>query len=213
MVRLLEAEDPAARAAPDGRDRRARRGDPGAGRARAPGPADRAGAVTAIPWSGSPPCCVRHPPMPRRRRRWSTGGACPTAMPNGCSRSPRIRCPSSGLRRRSARATCIASAPSAMPIWSRSPQPMPRAIPAQRSPKRWPLPTAWQPKRLPVGGNDILALGVPAGPRVGALLAALEAWWIAQDFAPDPGRVPCRSAPPPRDRERRRRHSGAGRSQ
>jgi poly(A) polymerase len=44
---------------------------------------------------------------------------------------------------------------------------------------------AWQPKRLPVGGDDILALGVPAGPRVGALLAALEAWWIAHDFAPD----------------------------
>ena len=44
---------------------------------------------------------------------------------------------------------------------------------------------AWQPKRLPVGGNDILALGVPAGPRVGALLAALEAWWVAHDFAPD----------------------------
>jgi poly(A) polymerase len=44
---------------------------------------------------------------------------------------------------------------------------------------------AWQPKRLPVGGNDILALGVPPGPRVGALLAALEAWWIAHDFAPD----------------------------
>ena len=45
--------------------------------------------------------------------------------------------------------------------------------------------TAWQPKRLPVGGDDILALGVPAGPRVGALLAALEAWWVAHDFAPD----------------------------
>jgi poly(A) polymerase len=44
---------------------------------------------------------------------------------------------------------------------------------------------AWQSKRLPVGGNDILALGVPPGPRVGALLAALEAWWIAHDFAPD----------------------------
>jgi poly(A) polymerase len=44
---------------------------------------------------------------------------------------------------------------------------------------------AWQPKRLPVGGNDILALGVPPGPRVGALLATLEAWWIAHDFAPD----------------------------
>jgi poly(A) polymerase len=45
--------------------------------------------------------------------------------------------------------------------------------------------TEWQPQRLPVDGNDILALGVPAGPRVGALLAALEAWWIAHDFAPD----------------------------
>ena len=43
----------------------------------------------------------------------------------------------------------------------------------------------WEPKRLPVGGDDILALGVPAGPRVGALLAALEAWWVARDFAPD----------------------------
>jgi poly(A) polymerase len=43
----------------------------------------------------------------------------------------------------------------------------------------------WEPKRLPVGGADILALGVPAGPRVGAVLAALEAWWVAHDFAPD----------------------------
>jgi poly(A) polymerase len=43
----------------------------------------------------------------------------------------------------------------------------------------------WEPRRLPLGGNDILALGVPAGPRVGALLAALEAWWVAHDFAPD----------------------------
>jgi poly(A) polymerase len=45
--------------------------------------------------------------------------------------------------------------------------------------------TAWRPKRLPVGGNDILALGVAPGPRVGALLGALEAWWVAHDFAPD----------------------------
>jgi poly(A) polymerase len=44
---------------------------------------------------------------------------------------------------------------------------------------------AWRQKRLPVGGDDILALGVPAGPRVGAILAALEAWWVAHDFAPD----------------------------
>ena len=44
---------------------------------------------------------------------------------------------------------------------------------------------SWQPKRLPVGGDDILALGVPPGPRVGELLRALEAWWVAHDFAPD----------------------------
>jgi poly(A) polymerase len=44
---------------------------------------------------------------------------------------------------------------------------------------------SWQPRRLPVGGDDILALGVPAGPRVGAILKALEAWWVEHDFAPD----------------------------
>jgi poly(A) polymerase len=44
---------------------------------------------------------------------------------------------------------------------------------------------SWQPRRLPVGGDDILALGVPAGPRVGAILKALEAWWLERDFVPD----------------------------
>jgi poly(A) polymerase len=43
----------------------------------------------------------------------------------------------------------------------------------------------WKPKRLPVGGDDILALGVPGGPQIGVILAALEAWWMARDFAPD----------------------------
>jgi poly(A) polymerase len=44
---------------------------------------------------------------------------------------------------------------------------------------------AWQPRRLPLGGDDVMALGVPAGPQVGAILAALEAWWVEHDFAPD----------------------------
>ncbi|HEX2480048.1 MAG TPA: CCA tRNA nucleotidyltransferase [Geminicoccaceae bacterium] len=44
---------------------------------------------------------------------------------------------------------------------------------------------SWRPKRLPVGGDDILALGVPPGPEIGELLRALEAWWVARDFAPD----------------------------
>jgi|EndMetStandDraft_5_1072996.scaffolds.fasta_scaffold00824_6 poly(A) polymerase len=47
------------------------------------------------------------------------------------------------------------------------------------------LAERWQPPRMPVGGADVMALGVPAGPRVGELLRALESWWIAGDFAAD----------------------------
>ena len=32
---------------------------------------------------------------------------------------------------------------------------------------------------------DVMARGVPSGPKVGEALRALEAWWIEQDFAPD----------------------------
>ena len=44
---------------------------------------------------------------------------------------------------------------------------------------------AWRPPGFPVRGRDALALGIPAGPKVGRLIAAVEAWWIEQDFAPD----------------------------
>jgi poly(A) polymerase len=49
----------------------------------------------------------------------------------------------------------------------------------------WVLAEQWQPPLLAVTGADVMALGVPAGPRVGALLRALEAWWIAGEFAAD----------------------------
>jgi poly(A) polymerase len=55
------------------------------------------------------------------------------------------------------------------------------ASPAWR--ERLSLPGRWPAPRLPVGGEDILALGVSAGPRVGELLRQLEHWWIAGDFA------------------------------
>jgi poly(A) polymerase len=48
---------------------------------------------------------------------------------------------------------------------------------------------AWRPKRLPVDGGDVKALGVPPGPRIKRLLAAVEDWWIDRDFAP--GRDAC----------------------
>ncbi len=44
---------------------------------------------------------------------------------------------------------------------------------------------AWQPMSFPLKGRDAVALGIPPGPGVGALLAEIEAWWIAEDFRPD----------------------------
>jgi poly(A) polymerase len=46
------------------------------------------------------------------------------------------------------------------------------------------LVAAWQPQALPVSGADVLALGIPQSPRVGEILAAVETWWMARDFAP-----------------------------
>lgn len=42
----------------------------------------------------------------------------------------------------------------------------------------------WTVPHLPLRGADALKLGVPHGPRVGELLAQVEAWWIEQDFTP-----------------------------
>lgn len=47
-------------------------------------------------------------------------------------------------------------------------------------PGRWPIP------ELPVRGADLVALGIPPGPRVGAILKAFENWWISADFPADP---------------------------
>jgi poly(A) polymerase len=46
------------------------------------------------------------------------------------------------------------------------------------------LPARWTAPLFPLGGRDIIGKGV-AGPAVGELLRAVEAWWIEQDFAPD----------------------------
>jgi poly(A) polymerase len=51
--------------------------------------------------------------------------------------------------------------------------------------ERLALTERWRPPRFPLGGADVMALGQPAGPRVGELLRALEAWWVASDFAAD----------------------------
>jgi poly(A) polymerase len=43
----------------------------------------------------------------------------------------------------------------------------------------------WTPPTLPISGADVLALGLKPGPQVGALLEAVERWWIAGDFSAD----------------------------
>ena len=45
------------------------------------------------------------------------------------------------------------------------------------------LAGAWTPPELPIGGKDALALGLKPGPEVGALIEAVERWWIAGDFS------------------------------
>ncbi len=56
-------------------------------------------------------------------------------------------------------------------------------------PAGWPgalkIAQEWTPPALPVGGSDALKLGLTPGPKVGALLEAVERWWIDGDFAAD----------------------------
>jgi len=47
------------------------------------------------------------------------------------------------------------------------------------------LAQEWTPPELPIGGTDALKLGLKPGPQVGALIAAVERWWIAGDFTAD----------------------------
>lgn len=46
------------------------------------------------------------------------------------------------------------------------------------------LTQAWTPQPFPISGEDVMALGVPEGPRIGVLLREAEQWWIERDFAP-----------------------------
>jgi poly(A) polymerase len=43
----------------------------------------------------------------------------------------------------------------------------------------------WSVPLFPLTGNDLLAQGVKKGERVGALLKAVETWWLSNDLKPD----------------------------
>jgi poly(A) polymerase len=43
----------------------------------------------------------------------------------------------------------------------------------------------WEIPQFPIAGRDVTAAGIPPGPRIGRLLAALRCWWEESDFRPD----------------------------
>jgi poly(A) polymerase len=47
------------------------------------------------------------------------------------------------------------------------------------------LAGGWTPPVFPLAGRDVIALGIPAGERVGRLLSAMHDWWEEGDFAAD----------------------------
>jgi len=53
----------------------------------------------------------------------------------------------------------------------------------------WPallrMADTWIAQEFPINGNDVMAAGIPEGPRIGNTLLILEDWWIEQDFRPD----------------------------
>lgn len=62
--------------------------------------------------------------------------------------------------------------------WARSDDPPGDA----RRRHRFALPARWQVPELPIRGSDVIALGVPAGPEVGRVIADFEDWWIGAGF-------------------------------
>jgi poly(A) polymerase len=47
------------------------------------------------------------------------------------------------------------------------------------------LAGSWTPPDFPLGGDDVTALGIAAGPRVGRLLGEVRRWWEDSDFSAD----------------------------
>ena len=43
----------------------------------------------------------------------------------------------------------------------------------------------WTPPKLPLTGDEVMAAGVPAGPKVGLIMREVEDWWIDADFPDD----------------------------
>jgi poly(A) polymerase len=49
------------------------------------------------------------------------------------------------------------------------------------------MASGWRRPRFPLTGHDAMQAGVPEGPEVGRVLAAVEEWWVEGDFAAGEG--------------------------
>ena len=183
MLRLLGRGRPAAGAPADGRRRRARAGAPRPARARSSRPPARLRARRRP----DPAACRAAAPAARGRRdagqRSPRAGASPTATPSGSPRSPRQPLPplaAPAAEHRRALYRYGADRYGDLLRLAATDQPDPAALAAALAEA-----AAWRPRKLPLTGDDLIAHGVPPGPRLGALLAEVEAWWLAQDLAPD----------------------------
>ena len=47
------------------------------------------------------------------------------------------------------------------------------------------IAATWERPKLPLSGEDVTALGVPRGPKVGQVIRAVEDWWVEADFPDD----------------------------
>ena len=56
---------------------------------------------------------------------------------------------------------------------------------AEKAREMFALAGDWQPPVFPLGGADVIALGIPSGPRTGQLLATVRRWWENGDFTAD----------------------------
>jgi tRNA nucleotidyltransferase/poly(A) polymerase len=63
--------------------------------------------------------------------------------------------------------------------WNRAPVEDGRLRDLVLLPERWPVPV------FPLSGSDVLREGGERGPAVGALLKAVESWWVENDFRAD----------------------------
>lgn len=60
-----------------------------------------------------------------------------------------------------------------------------RGVPAELLRTRLAELARFVPPRFPLAGADLLARGVPQGPRLGRLLEAVRSWWEEEGFRPD----------------------------